>query len=474
MVFSSVVFLTVFLPVAVLIYFLPQIFFPGEKRKKLIPYKNAVLCVLSLIFYAWGEPRNIALMLLSIVFNYTIALHMKKYEYDKEHRRYLLIFALVFNLGLLFFYKYSGFAAENIAQLLGFTNNYTAPLLPIGISFYTFQILSYVIDVYRQRCGVQKNILSFALYITFFPQLIAGPIVQYVDIETQLNERTEAFDRVFNGLSRFVVGLTKKVILANSAGEAYEALTINGFSEISAFGAWTAILFFAFQIYFDFSGYSDMAIGLGGIFGFCFPENFRHPYCADSITDFWRRWHITLSLWFRDYVYIPLGGNRCSVIRNIFNLSVVWCLTGLWHGASWNFLLWGIYYLILLIAEKYILKDIIAKIPQIFRKIVTFILVLFGWVLFACEDISVISEFFNALFGANGISDNHSSYVVSSELVMLILMCVCSTEIFILKEENKNKLPILVFRAMTVTFLLVLSILCLVSDTYNPFLYFRF
>ncbi len=474
MVFSSITFLTVFLPLTAILYYAPNLLTIKSRNKKTFrKYKNAVLCVVSLLFYAWGEPRNIVLMLLSIIFNFVVALHIDRCEKEK-HRKALLVFSLVFNLGLLGFYKYSGFVTDNLSNVFGFTLNFSGPALPIGISFYTFQILSYVIDVYRKKVNVQRSLLDFALYISMFPQLIAGPIVQYSDIDLQLSERHESFQAVAEGICLFIKGLAKKTILANSAGAIFENITSEGFSDLSALGAWTAIIFYAFQIYFDFGGYSDMAKGLGGIFGFSFPDNFLHPYTAVSITDFWRRWHITLSSWFRDYVYIPLGGNRCSKARNIFNLFVVWSLTGLWHGASWNFVLWGVYYFILLVLEKFIFLKYTEKLPALLRRVITFIFVLFGWVLFACTSLSDIGGFFGSMFGMNGLFDNEAVFMLTENFLMLVIMAVCSTELFSFnrKENEKNVRVVLRFAVSAVLF--VISLVYLIGDTYNPFLYFRF
>lgn len=473
MVFSSVTFLTVFLPVTAVLYFIPNIFTLGKNSSVVIKYKNLILLAVSLMFYAWGEPRNIILMLLSIVFNFTVALHLDKYEKGKIQRRLLLCLSLFFNLGLLVFFKYSSFIAENIASVLGFENSYVSPVLPIGISFYTFQILSYVIDVYKEKSKVQKSLADFALYISMFPQLIAGPIVQYGQIEKELKSRTESFSKVSEGLFQFIIGLFKKTVLANSCGAVFEEIIADGTGKLSLVSSWIAIIFYAFQIYFDFGGYSDMAIGLGNIFGFTFPQNFNHPYIATSVTDFWRRWHITLSSWFRDYVYIPLGGNRCSVMRNIFNLFVVWSLTGLWHGASWNFILWGIYYFFLLILEKYVLNRVIEIIPTIIRRIVTFIFVLFGWVLFSFTSLSDIYRFTLSLFGRNGIYSSSDLYMLYSNAAMLIIAGVISTGAFTFRRDGE-KTAVKLCRYIISFALLAVSVIYLIGDTYNPFLYFRF
>ena len=477
MVFSSVTFLLIFLPLTAVLYYLPSVFLRSDKlgeskAHSLTAYKNTVLCLASLLFYAWGEPVNIVLMLISIVFNYAIGLDMDKHSEEKAHRKLLLIFAVLFNIGMLGFFKYSGFIAENFCSVFKTENNYFEPALPIGISFYTFQILSYIIDVYKKKVDSQRNLIDFALYISMFPQLIAGPIVQYSTIDKQLKERKESLETVSKGISLFVIGLVKKVIFANTAGAVYEDYMEIGFDKLSALGAWTAIICYAFQIYFDFSGYSDMARGLGYIFGFEFPENFRYPYMADSITDFWRRWHITLSSWFRDYVYIPLGGSRCSKIRVVFNLFIVWGLTGLWHGASWNFVLWGLYYFALLVLEKFIFKKAIEKTPMLLRHLLTLVFILFGWVLFASTDLSQISLFAKCLFGVNGAYESNSLYLLASNAVILIAMAIFSTDIFDIKENRKPMNRALKY--VLTSGLFAVSIIYLIGDTYNPFLYFRF
>ena len=463
-------FLLIFLPAVTFAYYIPDLL---KRKKNLTGYKNALLCAASLIFYAWGEPLNIVLMLISICFNYFIGLDMDSHSDNKKHRKYLMIAAVVFNIGMLGFFKYSGFVFESFKSAFGFEADFSKPSLPIGISFYTFQILSYVIDVYKNNVSVQKNPVDFALYISMFPQLIAGPIVQYSVIEKQLAQRSESPALIAKGIYLFTLGLAQKAILANAAGSVYEELTAIGFDSLSALGAWSAVIFFAFQIYFDFSGYSDMAKGLGFIFGFEFPQNFNYPYTADSITDFWRRWHITLSSWFRDYVYIPLGGSRCSKARNIFNLFAVWALTGLWHGASWNFVLWGIYFFVLLVLEKFVFADIIKNLPKAVRHTVTLILILFGWVIFANESLGDIGSFISCMFGANSESDGMSVYIVLSNIFMLIVMAAFSTPIFGLKKKQDDTNITAGKLAVTVV-LLAVSFVCLIGDTYNPFLYFRF
>ncbi|MCQ2462697.1 MAG: MBOAT family protein [Clostridia bacterium] len=481
MVFSSLTFLFVFLPITAALYFLPSVLLrpqhTGRASSKvfscrLMTYKNAVLLIMSLFFYAWGEPVNVVLMLLSIIFNFCIGADMQRKSGKPNVKKLLFALSLLFNLGTLGFFKYSGFIVNNINLIPGMNIRFIAPGLPVGISFYTFQVLSYVIDVYREKVSPQENILDFGLYISMFPQLIAGPIVQYSTIEKQLRERRETGEGAMQGIWLFTLGLAKKALLANSAGAVYTSLTGQGFS-LSALSAWTAVLFYTFQIYFDFSGYSDMARGLGKIFGFDFPENFSHPYIADSITDFWRRWHISLSSWFRDYVYIPLGGSRCSPARNIFNLFAVWFLTGLWHGASWSFVLWGLYYLLLLVLEKHIFSAVRKKLPVALRRALTFVLVMLGWVLFSCESLSGAGRMFASMFGANGLTDSTALYTVMSNAAILVIMGIFSTPLFSYELHTKRKSTRAVMLLLS-TALFVLSVICIISDSYNPFLYFRF
>lgn len=478
MVFSSVTFLIIFLPLTAVLYYLPPIFLrkkiSADGKTNVCPttYKNIILCIASLLFYAWGEPVNIVLMLISIVFNYAVGLDIGLHREKPLHKKLILITAVVFNIGMLGFFKYSGFIAENICAVTGKENTSFEPALPIGISFYTFQILSYVIDVYKNKVNTQKSLVNFALYISMFPQLIAGPIVQYSTIEAQLKQRDESFTLVSKGIYLFCIGLAKKVIFANTAGAVYEDYISIGFNKLSFLGAWSAVIFYAFQIYFDFSGYSDMAKGLGYMFGFEFPENFNYPYMAQSITDFWRRWHITLSSWFRDYVYIPLGGSRCSKHRTVLNLFAVWFLTGLWHGASWNFVIWGLYYFVLLVLEKFVFKERIKQLPKPLRHILSIILILIGWAIFASEDLSMLGQFAKCLLGFNGIAETASAYLLYSNKLMLIAMAVFSTNLFDLKENRKEMNKALKF---ILTFaMLTISFVFLIGDTYNPFLYFRF
>lgn len=466
MVFSSLMFLCGFLPLTVLIYRL----LPARLR-------NGFLLLMSLLFYAWGEPIYVLLMAGSILVNYFGGIAVAKQQQKRENGgKSALIVTTVIDLSLLCFFKYTDF-------LLGTFNSLTdaaIPLLklalPIGISFYTFQALSYVIDVYRKEVRVQKSLIDFAMYVTLFPQLIAGPIVRYADVENQMRGRDEGAEKFWAGIVRFCVGLGKKALLANQAGKLWD--TISAQQDLPAATAWLGAVAFTFQIYFDFSGYSDMAIGLGKMFGFDFTENFRYPYQSDSITEFWRRWHITLSTWFREYVYIPLGGNRRGKGRQVFNLFVVWALTGLWHGAGWNFLCWGLYFFVLLVLEKNFLLKALKKIPAVFRHIYALLLIVLGWVLFAVEDFKALGSYTKALFGANGGGNAQTLYLLGSYAVLLIVMTVASTELparigrSLCKRCSENAATFL--QAVWSAALLILSMSAIVADSYNPFLYFRF
>ena len=472
MVFSSSTFLMAFLPLTLLLYY-----GVGVALTKNVTVKNCILLLGSLVFYAWGEPVYIVLMLLSILFNFAAGRVIDSALSDGRTglAKFQFIADVVYNLAVLGFFKYADFVVDNINGLFG---AHIPPLelpLPIGISFYTFQILSYIIDLYTGKIRVQKNLVSFALYISLFPQLIAGPIVKYRDIEEQLVGRKESWSKYSYGMTRFVVGLAKKLLLANTLGAVYSGIQAMDVGSLSALTAWTGIACYTLQIYFDFSGYSDMAIGLGSMFGFRFNENFNYPYIATSITDFWRRWHISLSSWFRDYVYIPLGGNRRKTPRVIFNLMVVWLLTGLWHGAAWNFVLWGVFYGVLLIFEKYVLGDLLPRIPTPVRGFVTMLLVMCGWVLFSAPDLTGALLYFKAMFGgAAGFTDGNGAYLLSTNLAVLVLGAFCATPAYRHILERVD--PKWVSRAKFVAYplLFALCVVFMVSETYNPFLYFRF
>ena len=473
MVFSSAVFLFVFFPLTLILYFM--VGRSGDEEKD-IAKKNLILCLASLIFYAWGEPVYIVLMCLSIFFNYHLGLDMESHRNSSRKMKALLIFGVCFNLFMLGFFKYAGFIVSNLNSLFGTAIEFEGLPLPVGISFYTFQILSYVIDVYRGQVRAQTKIVSFAAYISMFPQLIAGPIVQYSDIEKQLSHRTVTIDNFYEGIIYFIKGLGKKVLFANTIGAVYSDIISQGIGNTSVVTAWICIICYTLQIYFDFSGYSDMAVGLGKMFGFEFVQNFNFPYKAVSITDFWRRWHISLSSWFRDYVYIPLGGNRKGTLRTIFNIFVVWSLTGLWHGAAWNFIAWGMFYGVLLILEKYVLKNILERVPVIFRHIGTLTVVMIGWVFFSSENMTQATDFIGALigFGNGSFIDSQAMYLLSENAFPIFAMGLSAVGVF---EMTSTREETRVYKALKCVVYLVIFILCitfLVSETYNPFLYFRF
>ena len=466
MVFSSTVFLLIFLPVVTGVYFLC----PRKAR-------NTVLLLFSLVFYGWGEPKYILIMLFSTVFDYTNARLIGHFQDTGRHKaaKTVLIVDVVGNLAILGFFKYTDFAIDNLNSLLSAGIPALGLALPIGISFYTFQTMSYTIDVYRGIVKPQKNILNVGAYVTLFPQLIAGPIVQYKTVEHELMYRRESVFEASRGMQRFVVGLAKKVLIANQVGALWEQ--ISAMSAPTAMTAWLGAIAFTFQIYFDFSGYSDMAIGLGHLFGFHFLENFEHPYESRTVTEFWRRWHISLSTWFREYVYIPLGGNRRGKGRQILNLAIVWFLTGLWHGASWNFVLWGLYYAVLLILEKLFLLRWLDKAPKWVGHVYTIFAFIMGWVLFAITDFGQLGQYVSAMFTAH-FADGTTLYLLRSNAVLLAAAAIgCTTGPLRLWSRMEDKLSdtaAVTVRTAGVVLLLLLSIAFLVGDSYNPFLYFRF
>ena len=470
MVFSSFVFLLAFLPAVLILYFLC----PKKGR-------NLVLLLASLLFYAWGEPIYVLIMLFSTVFDYTKGRIIEYYKNKGQIQKAkaALVVDLGGNLAILGFFKYADFVIENVISLTGAGISLLRIALPIGISFYTFQTMSYTIDVYRGEVPAQKNILDFATYVVLFPQLIAGPIVQYKTIAKELSDRKHTLEDLSSGVFRFAVGLGKKVILANQIGALYTE--ISGMSDISVATAWLGAIAYSFQIYFDFSGYSDMAIGLGRVFGFHFLENFNFPYMAKSITDFWRRWHISLSSWFREYVYISLGGNRKGMVRQLINIMIVWLLTGLWHGASWNFVLWGVYYGILLMIEKLFLLKVLNKAPGWVVHIYSLVLIVIGWTIFAQTDFALLGEYLQAMFGIGTVFvDSAFWYFLSCNGVLLIILCICSIDYSALVtkwsfwQKIKNSRFGAVGKCVIMVALLFVSFAFLVGDTYNPFLYFRF
>ena len=468
MLFSSIVFLFTFLPAVMILYYLLP-----------VRFRNVILLLASLVFYAWGEPVYLFLMLLSILFNYFSGLDIARNLQDKRAAKRSLVFNLIINLAVLGFFKYEGFVLDTLNGILPVHISYHALPLPIGISFYTFQILSYIIDVYRGNVKVQTNLPNFALYVTMFPQLIAGPIVQYADVDEQLASREVSRTKFGEGSMYFIRGLAKKVLLANTSGMIFTEVSGLAKGNIAVMTAWLGAFAYMFQIYFDFSGYSDMAIGLGKMFGFEFNMNFNYPYVSKSITEFWRRWHISLSSWFRDYVYIPLGGNRVSKIKHIRNLLIVWFLTGLWHGAAWNFVAWGLYYGIILIIEKYILSPVLDKLPSVVRHIYSIVLVVIGWVLFFSPSLGGAARYLGMMFGAgaHGVADRESLYLLTTNLVLWIILIIGSTPLTDVRYQHmlrQKKWNTTLLNGIVYAVLFILCIAYLVTETYNPFLYFRF
>ena len=468
MLFSSIVFLFTFLPAVVILYYLLP-----------VRFRNVILLLASLVFYAWGEPVYLFLMLLSILFNYFSGLDIARNLQDKRAAKRSLVFNLIINLAVLGCFKFSRGLWPTLNQVLPVHISYHALPLPIGISFYTFQILSYIIDVYRGNVKVQTNLLNFALYVTMFPQLIAGPIVQYADVDEQLASREVSRTKFGEGSMYFIRGLAKKVLLANTSGMIFTEVSGLAKGNIAVMTAWLGAFAYMFQIYFDFSGYSDMAIGLGKMFGFEFNMNFNYPYVSKSITEFWRRWHISLSSWFRDYVYIPLGGNRVSKIKHIRNLLIVWFLTGLWHGAAWNFVAWGLYYGVILIIEKYLLSPVLDRLPDIVRHIYSIVLVVIGWVLFFSSSFGQAADYIRVMFGAgaHGFADRESMYLLTSNLILWLILIFGSTPLVHFRYEHmlrSKKWNTTIINSVVYAALFIVCIAYLVTETYNPFLYFRF
>lgn len=468
MVFSSTLFLFLFLPITLLLYFNPI----WKSRV----YRNGILLLISIGFYAWGEPVFLFVLLFSIVFQWGMALLIDAYSSKKSIRHLCVTASLFFQLGLLFIYKYLVFVCENLNFLMKKEFFTISIALPIGISFFTFQILSYVLDVYYGKVKVQKNLLNVALYVFMFPQLIAGPIVRYETVAGEIENRCESREEVTAGIERFIIGLAKKVLLANYFGIITDNIFIlfeNG--NISITLAWLGAIAYTLQIYFDFSAYSDMAIGLGRIFGFHFEENFRYPYIAASVNDFWRRWHISLSTWFRDYVYIPLGGNRVSMGKHIRNIFIVWLLTGIWHGANWTFIVWGLLYFIILVLEK---KTGFAKRLGIFAHVYTLLVVILAWVIFRANSIQDAIAYFAAMFGirADGfIDDVFIEYFSQAKWLLLAgVLSAVPTAKWLQKKLNSNQKVYEWMRAVGVLVIFLITIAVMVKSTYNPFIYFNF
>ncbi|MGL4799196.1 MAG: MBOAT family O-acyltransferase [Cellulosilyticaceae bacterium] len=461
MVFSSLLFLFIFLPVFLAVYYVA----PRGLR-------NFILFVASLMFYAWGEPIYVTIMLFSTLLDYTVGRCIDKYREHPLVPKIALGVSVVGNLGMLGFFKYADFFIGNINNVFNVDMALLKIALPIGISFYTFQTMSYTIDLYRGKIGVQKNIISFGAYVAMFPQLIAGPIVTYATVEKELNERKETMDAFGHGVTRFIEGLGKKVLLANNIGLLWENIKGMPQNELTLVASWLGIAAFGLQLYFDFSGYSDMAIGLGHMMGFKFPENFNYPYLSRSITEFWRRWHMTLGSWFREYLYIPLGGNRVSKPKFYRNLMVVWFLTGFWHGAGWNFVVWGLFFGVLIIIERAGLLKFLEKLPRFVSHIYLLVLIMISWVFFSLESGSQIMTYLKAMFGmgSGGLVDTKAMYYVTNYALILGIGMIFATPVM-QKLKMKLKPWMLYVFYMAV---LLLSTAYLVDSTFNPFLYFRF
>ncbi len=463
MVFSSITFLYYFLPLVLAIYYIV----PSK-------CKNLVLLIASFLFYFFGEPIYVLLMAFSILITYLFGRLIGKFQ-DTKYAKLFLILAIIISIGLLVYFKYTNFLINNINLWLKHKIDFIYVVLPIGISFYTFQMLSYLIDVYRKQAKVQKNILKLAMYVSLFPQLIAGPIVRYTTIENQLENRTHTMEKFALGVRRFIIGLGKKVLIANVLGKLVNTFLAS--SEMSIIYYWLYAIAVMLQIYFDFSGYSDMAIGLGKMFGFEFPENFNYPYIAKSITEFWRRWHISLSSWFRDYVYIPLGGNRTSKIKWIRNIMIVWFLTGLWHGAAWNFVIWGMYFGIILIIEKLLLNKYIEKLPKLLSHLYVLIIVMISFIIFNGESTNQILQNIGGLVGIKNIpfAMPESIYYLKSYFVVIAIGIIASTPLLknIINLEKFKKVVTLLEPVFLICILFI-STAYIVDGSFNPFLYFRF
>jgi len=475
MVFSSLTFLLLFFPLVLLFYFL----------RSDLKWKNGVLLVFSLLFYAWGEPVWILAMIVSVIINYACAIGIDRSK-SKTARRLLLTAGVIVSVAMLFYFKYAAFLFNSFTGIFGIAAELPVLKLPIGISFYTFQVLTYTVDVYRGKAPVMRNLPRLMLYISCFPQLIAGPIVQYADVCNELSDRTSTAEGFVNGMRRFAVGLSKKVLIANVCAMALEQIPLAGEGEMSVLGAWYAALLYSLQIYFDFSGYSDMAIGIGEILGFRYKENFNYPYISRSVSEFWRRWHISLGSFFRDYVYIPLGGNRRGTVRTIINLLVVWSLTGLWHGADWNFALWGAYYGVLIVLERFVLNKIISKLPGAVTIFTTLILVMGGWVIFYYTDLSAVGTHLLAMIGLQvregslafaSLADEVTMAVIRKYTFMpLLAMIACLPIVPAVKKWLGGRHQKLTNAFANVFFIaeMALSLLFIIGQSYNPFIYFRF
>ena len=461
MVFSSLLFLFIFLPVFLTVYFI----LPKNLR-------NLILFLASLMFYAWGEPVYVSIMIFSTVLDYTCGRIIDRFREHKLIPKLGLGLSLIGNLGMLGFFKYADFFISNTNALLGTHWDLLRIALPIGISFYTFQTMSYTIDLYRGKIQVQKNIIAFGAYVAMFPQLIAGPIVTYATVEKELNHREVTFEDFGLGAIRFIEGLGKKVLIANNIGLLWDQILNTPINNLSIIGAWLGAISFGLQLYFDFSGYSDMAIGLGRMLGFRFPENFNYPYIAKSVSDFWRRWHMTLTGWFREYVYIPLGGNRVSKPRFYLNILIVWFLTGFWHGAGWNFILWGLFFAVLMIIERSFLLKYLERLPSFISRFYLLFVVTISWVLFAHDSLEQAISYLKVMFGigTNSFINTPSLYAITNFYVLIIIGIVFATPLMNNLKARLNEWVVFAFYVVT----LFLSTAYLVDATFNPFLYFRF
>ncbi len=471
MVFSCIPFLFFFLPLCLILYYAVP-----------FSWKNGILLIFSLIFYAWGEPLYILLMLFSTALDYTNGRLMERFGTTRCRRTFFLCCSICINLLILAFFKYADFAVASVNGLLGTQFAQPGIHLPVGISFYTFQTMSYIIDLYRGEVKAEHSYPAYLTYVSMFPQLVAGPIVRFSDIQEQLHDRKLSYDGFEQGLLRFMMGLFKKVLIANQAGALWEEIRVLGAADTSVATAWLGALCFTLQLYFDFSAYSDMAIGMGRMLGFHYNENFNYPLTAVSVTDFWRRWHISLSTWFRDYVYIPLGGNRRGVPRHLFNIAVVWFLTGLWHGASWNFILWGVYYGILLMLEKYLWGKALARLPRWIQHTYAFMIVVFGFVIFAVTDMGELGRYISLLFSFASfkLADTRFLWYLGNYGIVIVIACILACPVYPWLCRKASALSMKKNRILSacvgagVLLLFLLSTAYMVSDTYNPFLYFRF
>lgn len=476
MVFSSLVFLFQFFPAVLILYYILP------KRAK-----NLCLLISSILFYAWGEPKYVFVLIISIILNYILGILIVNNKKNKSSKR-IMILSVCVNILVLCLFKYSHMMVQLFESITSDKVDFIGIAMPLGISFYTFQSISYIVDVYRGIANVQKNIISFGMYISMFPKLIAGPVVRYSTIEAEITHRNENLDQIIQNLSygirRFVIGLSKKVLFANSIGIIWKSISQGNLLTLPATMAWVGVLAYSFQIYFDFSGYSDMAIGLARMFGFQLEENFNYPYISKSITEFWKRWHISIGSWFKDYVYIPLGGNRKGKLRHFTNIIIVWILTGLWHGANLNFLLWGTYFGVIIILEK-LLNRILKRLPNMIRHLYSFVLICFGWMIFALDRIRDVKLYARALFGFNGWGFNTKdiTYLFHTQFLFFIILIVASTPFVstvCMKIQNKlykkrNGIYIVtLLQNIIFILLMIVSVAYLVNESYNPFLYLRF